>query len=279
MQIFATTEPQTTIPDQQQAEATLATTTTALTQNNNNDTNNNNINNSSVPSFASPFKGPKIAWKKQFKRSGTNNNNNNSSDASVTESNCPSNTSPTPQHTEQQQAIQEVNNTDKNELNPGSNSPPGGIIQAQQDNTTSTTVNMTLTVKQESQESTTAMNNMTTMINSRSDPATPARKSIKRKVISPCASIPSSVVTQDSSSNVAANIIVTSISENKENRVPLARVINFSSDSGASRFTMKQSPGFTSPRERKLAKRVSVNRVDTISQNLSTSKVALKFVF
>ena len=119
-----------------------------------------------------------------------------------------------------------------------------------------------------------------TMINSRSDPATPARKSIKRKVISPCASIPSSVATQDSSSNVAAaNIIVTSISENKENRVPLARVINFSSDSGASRFTMKQSPGFTSPRERKLAKRVSVNRVDTISQNLSTSKVALKFVF
>jgi hypothetical protein len=185
--------------------------------------------------FVSPFKGPKIAWKKQFKRI------NIVSDETTTV-----------------ERVQQQNDSSSSSL--GSNSV---------NNTCDSSVNVSegglekpaeAFVTEKTAEDNCNKENVITKV---VVPSTPTKKSSKRKVISPC--------------TILAN-------NNEEQRQPdtnlASKEAGFNLEGGgAQQETKLEDTKFTSPRERKLAKRIVLNRVNTINHNSSSSKVALRFVF
>jgi hypothetical protein len=190
-------------------------------------TNNNTTTTPSGQAMFSPFKGPKIAWKKQFKRqivTSSTNTSNTMTTSSVNNNKFTFTIRPVPPQQAQQDLVPVVLST-----------------RAQGNN-------------KENDK----------------DPKTPPKKSVKRKVMSPLASFATTSDSDAPSSSSSSDILLVS------------RKICFSGclNNEFNVQIVKQPTTMTSPRERKLAKRVILNRVDNIQQNnSSTNKVALKFVF
>ena len=166
-----------------------------------------------APKFVSPFKGPKIAWKKQFKRKEAAagiivNPSPRISDATTTTAN-----------------IEQLQ------------------IDFNTNNDTSITSHHTLNLQEDKENG--------------SQPETPKRKNLKRRVMSPLASC------KNNSVDCEMELVT--------------RQQCFSSMDNV-QIVVKEPKGYAEG-PRKLAKRIVMNRVDAIHGPPSTVKVALKFVF
>lgn len=185
--------------------------------------------------FVSPFKGPKIAWKKQFKRINT-----------VTAAEAT-----TVDHVQQQQNDSSSSHLGSNSVN----STCDSSIHVSEGSLDKSTVAL---MTEKTAEDTCNKENVITKV---AVPSTPTKKSSKRKVISPC------------------TILANNTEEQTQPDTNLAsRKTGFNCEEQAQEIKLEDTK-FTSSREQKLAKRIVLNRVNTINHNSSSSKVALRFVF